>query len=66
MFEVYMLQPATGTCDLLAPTDRRSLVPEPDLDELMQDPMTLALMAADRVDRGDLHALLARLREQFC
>ena len=66
MFEVYMLQPMTATCDLFATSRRRSLVPEPDLDELMQDPMTIALMAADRVDHHALDAMLARLREHFC
>ena len=65
MFEVYMLQPMTATCDLFA-TSRRSFVPEPDLDELMQDPLTIALMAADRVDHRALDALLTRLREHFC
>jgi hypothetical protein len=66
MFEVYMLQPMTATCDLFATTRRRSLVPEPDLDELMQDPVTLAVMAADRVDHGALNALFARVRENLC
>ncbi|HWB50032.1 MAG TPA: hypothetical protein VG651_13050 [Stellaceae bacterium] len=66
MFEVYMLQPVTASCDLFAPPRRRSLVPEPDLDELMRDPMTLAVMAADRVDRGEMHALFARMRDIFC
>jgi hypothetical protein len=66
MFEVYMLQPMTATCDLFATSRRRSLVPEPDLDELMQDPMTIALMAADRVDHRALDAMLTRLREHFC
>jgi hypothetical protein len=66
MFEVYMLQPVTAACDLFATTRRRSLVAEPDLHELMRDPMTLALMAADRVDHGALDAMLTRLRDQFC
>ena len=66
MFEVYMLQPMTAACDLFATTRRQSCVPEPDLDELMQDPMTIALMAADRVDHRALDAMLTRLREHFC
>lgn len=66
MFEVYMLQPVTAACDLFATNRRCSSMPEPDLDELMQDPMTLALMAADRVDQRALDAMIARLREHFC
>jgi hypothetical protein len=66
MFEVYMLQPMTAACDLFAAPCRRSFVPEPDLDELMRDPMTLAVMAADRVDHRAMDAMLTRLREQFC
>ena len=60
MFEVYMLQPVTAACELFA--DRRhSFVQEPDLKELMRDPMTLALMAADRVDHRELRALLTQV-----
>jgi hypothetical protein len=66
MFEVYMLQPMTATCDLFATTRCSCSVPEPDLDELMQDPMTIALMAADRVDHRALDAMLTRLRKHFC
>jgi hypothetical protein len=66
MFEVYMLQPMTAACDLFATTCNRCSVPEPDLNELMQDPMTIALMAADRVDHRALDAMLTRLREHFC
>ena len=40
----------TGRCGCFA---------EPDLAELMRDPMTLALMAADRVDRHEFDVLLA-------
>ena len=36
-------------------------VAEPDLNELLRDPMTLALMAADKVDRCTLHSLLAQV-----
>jgi hypothetical protein len=36
---------------------------EPRLSELMGDPMTLALMAADRVDRHDLDVLFDRARD---
>ena len=56
-----MLQPVTPTCHLFA-TNRRSIVSEPNLAELMRDPMTLALMAADRVDRRELDALVAQVR----
>jgi hypothetical protein len=65
MFEVYMLQPVTSSCELFAPSGRCSYVSEPNLDELMRDPMTQALMAADRVDDGELHALFAHMRENF-
>jgi hypothetical protein len=65
MFEVYMLQPVTAACDLFATNGRRSLVQEPDLNELMADPMTLAVMAADRVDRCQLHALFAQVRDRL-
>ena len=61
-----MLQRMTVACDLFATTRRCSFVPEPDRDELMQDPMTIALMAADRVDHRALDAMLTRLREHFC
>jgi len=65
MFEVYMLQPMTAGCDLFALQPRRSLVAEPDLDEVLRDPITLALMAADGVDRGELRTLLAQVSEQL-
>jgi hypothetical protein len=35
---------------------------EPDLSELLRDPIARALMAADRVDRGELDALFDRTR----
>jgi hypothetical protein len=65
MFEVYMLQPVTAACHLFAPTRGRNRVAEPDLDELMRDPITQALMAADRVNRCELHALFAQVRENL-
>jgi hypothetical protein len=65
MFEVYMLQPVTSACDLFAASRRRSFVAEPGLDEVMRDPITQALMAADRVNRCELHALLAQVRENL-
>jgi hypothetical protein len=40
----------------------RCLTGEPQLSDLLRDPMTVALMAADRVDRRDLDALFARTR----
>ncbi len=65
MFEVYMLQPVTTACELFATTRRRSVVAEPDLSELMRDPMTVALMAADHVDRRELDALITQVRENL-
>jgi hypothetical protein len=41
---------------------RRCGAVEPNLGELLGDPMTLALMAADRVDRRELDALFDRAR----
>jgi hypothetical protein len=38
------------------------LAVEPSLSELLSDPMTVALMAADHVDRSDLDRLIAGAR----
>jgi len=38
---------------------------EPALAELLGDPMTVALMAADRVDRRDLDVLFDRTRSSL-
>jgi hypothetical protein len=38
---------------------------EPDLSELLRDPMTVALMEADNVDRRELDVLLADTRENL-
>jgi hypothetical protein len=38
---------------------------EPDLQDLMHDPLTLAVMAADRVERHDLENLLAGARKNL-
>jgi hypothetical protein len=38
---------------------------EPDLQDLMRDPLTLAVMAADRVERHDLENLLAGARKNL-
>jgi hypothetical protein len=65
MSEVYMLQPVTSACDLFATSRRRSYVAEPDLDELMRDPMTVALMAADGIDRRELDALLRQAKDNL-
>jgi len=46
MFKAHMFQPKTASCDLTATTRSCSIVPEPDLDEVMQDPITIALMVA--------------------
>jgi hypothetical protein len=64
MFEVYMLQPVTAACELFATSrNRQRLGAEPALDDLMRDPITQALMVADRVDRCELNALLTRVRQ---
>jgi len=60
-----MLQPVTSACELFAPSRRLSYIAEPNLDELMRDPMTMALMDADGVDRRELHALLVRVRRRL-
>jgi hypothetical protein len=65
MFEVYMLQPVTSACDLFASSCRHSYVAEPNLDEVMNDPITRALMAADRVDDGELQMLFDQLRDSL-
>jgi hypothetical protein len=41
------------------------LAVEPNLSELLRDPMTVALMAADHVDHGELDALLAQVRQSL-
>jgi hypothetical protein len=43
----------------------RCLGAEPQLGELLRDPMTLALMTADRVDRRELDALFDRTRSNL-
>jgi hypothetical protein len=63
MCKFYTLQPATSSRQLFGSPPHRSA--EPDLAELMRDPMTQALMTADRVDRGQLHALLAQVRNNL-
>jgi hypothetical protein len=64
MMEVNMLQPVTASCDLFAASGRCKFV-EPALAELMRDPITQALMAADRVDHSALCALLSQVRESL-
>lgn len=65
MFEVYMLQPITAGCELFAAGRPHKLLTEPNLAELMGDPMTQALMAADGVDRHELCTLLTQVRENL-
>jgi len=65
MSQAYMLQPVNATCELFGSPRRRNCVAEPDLSELMRDPMTLALMAADRVDHRELNALFTQLRSHL-
>jgi len=62
MFETYKLQPGNATRELFGTPRRRNCAAEPGLEELMRDPMTLALMAADRVDHNELSALFAQVR----
>jgi hypothetical protein len=66
MSEVHMLRPVTAGCESFTEKRRRSLFAEPGLAELMGDPMTQALMAADRVDRRALDALLTQVRDRLC
>jgi hypothetical protein len=63
MSEVYM--PQTAACGLFTTKRRRNFLAEPALAELMHDPMTQALMAADRVDRRALDALLTQVRAKL-
>jgi hypothetical protein len=62
MCEIYMLQPVNGSSELFATVGRAAFVTEPDLAELIGDPMTQALMAADRVDSRELCALITQVR----
>lgn len=64
MIEVYMLQPVTSACELFE-SRRRSVVIEPDLSDLMGDPITQAVMAADRVDHDQLTTLLRQMGESL-
>lgn len=65
MCEIDMLQPINAGREFFAARSRRALNVEPDLAELMGDPMTQALMAADRVDRCELRALLSQVQENL-
>ena len=58
MLQIHTLQSRVPACDPFA-LSRGKYVSEPALDELMRDPMTVALMAADRVNVCELHALFA-------
>ena len=63
MIEVYMLQPMTSSCDLFAPCGSAArFAAEPKLADILSDPMTQALMVADRVDHRDLEMLLEDAR----
>lgn len=59
-----MLQPLTSACELFGPA-RRGGTTEPDLDELMRDPIAQALMAADGVERSQLDAIVAQVRDSL-
>jgi len=62
MCEIYTLQPVTASSELFATIRHPAFLAEPDLAELMGDPMTQALMAADRVDRRELSELITQVR----
>lgn len=64
MCNMHMLQPAAASREPFASASR-GFVAEPALAELMGDPMTEALMTADRVDRRELRALIAQMREHL-
>jgi hypothetical protein len=54
-----MIHPVTETCQLFAPMRRdQCFCREPGVAEILRDPITQALMAADRVNRRDLETLL--------
>jgi hypothetical protein len=61
MMEVSMLQPFSTSGDAFAAGGRCKMVAEPALTDLMSDPLTEAMMAADGVDRGALIALLTQV-----
>ena len=63
MFDRSAIKPITASAGGFDSSGHHVFVTEPDLDELMHDPMTLALMAADNVDRCTLRTLLAQVRE---
>ena len=56
-----MLQSLATSTDLFAAGGCCKMVAEPGLAELMSDPLTEAVMAADGVDRGALNALLTQM-----
>ena len=56
-----MLQTLATSRDAFAAGGCCKMVAEPGLAELMSDPLTEAMMAADGVDRGALNALLVRM-----
>jgi hypothetical protein len=62
MCEIYMLQPVNASSELFASVGPHVFLTEPDLAELMGDPMTQALMAADHVDKRELCALITQVR----
>jgi hypothetical protein len=61
MMEVSMLQPLATSRDAFAAGGCCKMVAEPGQAELMSDPLTEAMMAADGVDRGALNTLLAQV-----
>lgn len=64
MCTTYALQPVTVFPETLASASHNRAA-EPALADLMGDPMTEALMTADRVDRRELRALIAQMREHL-
>lgn len=65
MCEVYTPQPVTASSHPFVAGNPVRLAAEPDLGELMRDPMTQALMAADRVDHRALCALISQVRDSL-
>lgn len=64
MCNTCMLQPVSASREPFASAGDNCAA-EPALADLMGDPMTEALMTADRVDRRELRALIAQMREHL-
>ncbi|HTW53943.1 MAG TPA: hypothetical protein VME45_18785 [Stellaceae bacterium] len=64
MCSIHMLEPVAASSEPFA-SAAGNFVAEPDLADLMRDPMTEALMTADRVDHNELCTLLLHVRESL-